>query len=125
METPKKRKTWVGIMLFLLSKIGKASVGKFLYVHGFVAAWKRGELGEWHYDLAIAYDQYGNVLGKHYFNKQWIKPHSPYKFGNPDRTISSTIGENKRENLLLKEGKIIDNILEKFEHNHSIKSIEE
>lgn len=44
------------------------------------------------------------------------------RFGDPDQTISAALGYNKNINNLTKLGKIISNILDKFDPNHCIKA---
>ena len=59
------------------------------------------------------------------FNSILISSKSEYKFGNPDETISSVLGKNKRAGNLLYLGKRLDAWLNGIDPNHSIKSIEE
>ena len=113
----------IGILLYIVASVGKITLAPFLYSYGFILAIRRKELGKWHKDMAIAKDQYGNVLGKYYFNNHWIKP-GGHKFGNTDETISSSIGKNKLQQTLKGQGLIIDNILNKLDKNHSIDAIE-
>ena len=47
------------------------------------------------------------------------------KFGNPDETISSVIGKNKRANALTKTGRALSFLLDWVDSNHSLKSIED
>lgn len=84
----------------------------------------------WHikkysFKLAHTIDQSGNVVCEDMFNYTLIKKNAVNKFGNPDETISSVIGKNKVKNNLTKTGNILDNILDKIDPNHSIKSIDE
>ena len=75
-------------------------------------------------DIAISLDQLGNVTCQHLFNLTLIT-RMGYKFGKPDETISSVLGKNKRKGTLSGIGGILDFILNKFDYNHSINSIEE
>jgi hypothetical protein len=59
-----------------------------------------------------------------FLNLLLIKP-GGYSFGNIDETISSCIGKNKLKGTLTKLGKAIDYMLNCFEKDHSIKSIDE
>lgn len=79
---------------------------------------------EYEKKLAEVYSQYGNVLYQHIFNKELIKPESPDKFGNRKETMSSVIGKNKVSGMLLPKGKKLDEILDKTEENHCVKSID-
>lgn len=63
----------------------------------------------------------GNVVCDKLFDLTLVKGHY---FGNEDETISSAIGRAKLNNDLTFTGKILDSILNLFENNHSIKSIE-
>lgn len=74
--------------------------------------------------LSVSKDKYGNVLGQYLFNDVLIKPYG-YKYGNGLETISSATGKNKVKGTFTEAGKFVDAILEVFEKNHSIKSINE
>ena len=114
------------IILFLIASILKWLFAPFLYCYGVVRSLYigNGEIGKWHFDLAISKDQYGNVVGKYFFNDVWIKPDG-YKFGKPDETMSSALGKNKRISMFRKFGESIANFLNKIDPNHVEKSIEE
>jgi hypothetical protein len=71
--------------------------------------------------ILISIDQMGNVVCDKLFDLTLVKGHY---FGNEDETISSAIGRAKLNNDLTFTGKILDSILNLFENNHSIKSIE-
>ena len=73
--------------------------------------------------MAVAFDMYGNVVGKEIFNDTLIKDKTIHPFGKNGETISEAIGWNKYYNNLTKTGKILDNILDFFDPNHSLKSI--
>ena len=73
--------------------------------------------------MAISRDMYANVWGKYFFNITMIKSNG-YKFGNRKETISSVYGKNLLKNTLLWLGIKINNILNKLDPNHSIKSID-
>lgn len=111
-------------LLFLLASILKWIFAPFFYCYGIIRSLTLGEFGKWHFDLAVGKDQYGNVLGKYLFNDIWIKQDG-YKFGNPDETISSALGKNKRIGKFRMFGETIANILNKLDYNHVEKSIEE
>lgn len=59
------------------------------------------------------------------FNKILISSYSEHLFGNPDETISSVLGKNKRKGTLIYLGKRLDAWLNGIDKDHSIKSIEE
>ena len=73
--------------------------------------------------IAISIDQSGGVYMSSFLNKVLIKDGS-FQFGNPDETISSCIGRNKRDNNLTNLGKLIDIFLDSMDRDHSINSIE-
>lgn len=74
--------------------------------------------------VSVALDQLGNVVCAYVFNDTLIKKGMGADFGNPDETISSVIGKNKKAGNLRTAGKILDWILSKFERDHSVKWIE-
>ena len=80
-------------------------------------------LGEYLLEIAISIDQLGNVVMQHLFNKLWISK-AGYKFGNGDETISSFIGKNLKAGTLSRFGKLISQILDTIDTNHSLNSID-
>lgn len=95
------------------------------------------KLGDYCFAIAVSIDQLGNTVMSELFNAVLIKNSiqertgilesihvSAHKFGNPDETISSVIGKNKKNGTLTISGKALDYILNIFEKDHSIKSIE-
>ena len=115
----------LGFFLYLIASIIKWVLAPGAYIYGFVASIVigNGEFDRYHHNLAVAKDQYGNALCKHLFNWTLIKKEG-YKFGNIDETISSVIGKNKLTKTLTICGKILDRMLDFFDHNHSIDSID-
>lgn len=73
--------------------------------------------------MAVAFDIYGNQVGKEIFNATLVKDKTIHEFGKKGETISEAIGWNKYNNNLSKTGKILDKILDFFDPNHSLKSI--
>ena len=78
---------------------------------------------DYFFTLAIAIDQLGNVAMGRLFNDIMIKPNRD-RFGDEDETISSVLGKNQINGTLKPFGKFLVKVLDKFEDNHSIKSIE-
>lgn len=113
----------INVLLFITASLLKWLLTPIGYLYGLVRSWNENEWGTYHLDLAIAKDQYGNALCKYLFNDLLIKWNG-YKFGNIDETISSVIGKNKVANTLTPLGLLIDRILNKFEKDHSINSID-
>ena len=75
--------------------------------------------------LAVSKDQFGNVVLEPLLSITLTKSISTALFGNEDETISSVLGKNKLDKTLTLFGKLIVKILNFFERNHSVKSIEE
>ena len=76
-------------------------------------------------DLAIAKDQTSNVYVQFYFNLFMLKKTSSDLFGNPDETISSVFGKNKRSGKLTKFGNFWANWLNKIDPGHVENAIED
>lgn len=76
-------------------------------------------------DLAISKDQYSNVSFQFPLNLLMLKKNSEYLFGNPDETISSVYGKNKRAGTLTRFGNYWANWLNKREKNHVEIAIED
>ena len=113
----------VAIVLFIL-------LLPIAIIWGVIASlWRRkaknglAELSAWFYAWAISIDQLGNVICKELFNDALIV-HKGIQFGNPDETISSVLGKNKKTGTLNFLGKALDWVLNILDPNHSIKSIE-
>ena len=81
-------------------------------------------VNEYFLDLAISLDQFGNVSMAGLLNVIFISRSSTDKFGNPDETISSVLGKNKKTGKLIYLGIKLDCLLDKLDKDHSIKSIE-
>lgn len=116
----------MGFLLFIIASVLKWAFAPVLYVYGFIASLVIGGTKEWdryNKDIAIAKDQYGNAIGKYFFNWLLIKKDG-YKFGDIDETISSVVGKNKVKGTLTIFGKILDGVLGMLEKDHSLKSID-
>lgn len=73
--------------------------------------------------MATSIDVLGNVVCSELFNQVLINKNG-YKFGNRKETISSCIGKNKRASTLTKTGLFLSSILDFFDKNHSLESID-
>ena len=73
--------------------------------------------------LAYSIDQFGNVSCQYLFNDILIK-NDGYKFGDPDETISSVLGHNKKQKTLTRFGKIIVFLLNTIDPFHVEKAVE-
>ena len=94
----------------------------YLWSFKFKKYWTK--IGLYFLTCAIAIDQAGNVFCSELFNDVLIKDDSQ-PFGDEDETISSVLGKNKLKNNLTWMGRVLDGILNVFEKNHSINSIEQ
>lgn len=113
----------LGLILSLLASVLKWILQPIAYLFGCFVALCKGEFNSYNMELAKAKDRLGNVLCKYLFNLLLIKRKS-YKFGNGKETISSVLGKNKRDKTLTIIGRLLDYVLDKFDKNHSINSIE-
>ena len=125
-QPSKKVNPFIGLLLFLISVFLLLTTGPlgFIYglLHGIFTKGFRG-LGEFLLKIAISIDQLGNVIMQHLLNLLWVKK-GGYHFGNRDETISSALGKNKAQGTLTGFGKLIDNILDLIDPNHSLNSID-
>ena len=113
----------MGFILSILSSILEWVFQPLMWTYGQIRSATKGEWNKYNMDLAKSKDKYGNVLGQYVFNDILIKPYG-YKYGNGNETISSATGKNKVRGTFRKLGRFFDAVLEKFEKNHSIKSID-
>ncbi len=122
----KKTNPIIGLLLLILSLILLIITGPIGILYGiFYSLFKKhvSGLGDYFLEIAISIDQLGNVVMQHLLNLLWVKKNG-YKFGNRDETISSVIGKNLKNKSLTSFGKIISNILDKIDPNHSLNSID-
>ena len=113
----------MGYVLFIIASILKWVLTFPAYLFGLLICILSRQFSQWHFDLAVSKDQYGNVLCKYLFNLLLIKK-SGYKFGKPDETISSVLGKNAKTKTLTLIGRIIGWTLNKLDPNHLNKAIE-
>jgi hypothetical protein len=114
----------IGLLLSIVSSVLTWVFQPIAFVFGCIVALCKKEFGYYNQQLAIAKDRYGNVLCQYIFNA-FLRKEKGYKFGNGKETISSVVGKNKKANTLTMIGKMLDAVLDKFEKNHSINSIDE
>jgi len=101
-----------GAILFLLFKMDKQLTWKYF--------------NRVFYNIAKGIDVMGNFIMAPVFNLLLIKINeSAYRFGKEGETISSALGKNIRLNNLTMLGKGLNWVLNLFDKNHSIKSINE
>lgn len=82
------------------------------------------KINKYSYALAYSIDLLGNVLGSPLFNIILIK-HGGYCFGFPGETISSVLGKNLKLNMLTRTGKLMVKLLDLFEKDHCLISIQD
>ena len=125
-QPAKKVNPFFGLLLFLISVLLFSFTVPLGFIYGFFhGVFTRGftGIGEYFLKISISIDQLGNVLMQHLLNAVWVKK-GGYLFGNRDETISSALGKNKAQNTLTGFGKLIDNILDLIDPNHSLNSID-
>ncbi len=125
-QAAKKVNPFFGLLLFLISIFLFVLTGPLGFIYGFFhGLFSRGikGVGEYLLKIAISIDQLGNVGMQHMLNALWVKK-GGYLFGNRDETISSALGKNKAQKTLTAFGKLMDNILDSIDPNHSLNSID-
>lgn len=113
----------LSFILYIVSSVLKLALGVVGGIYGFFASIIKREFDIYYMDLAVAKDQYGNALLRYLFN-DFLRKKNGYRFGNIDETISSALGKNHAAGTLTWLGRLLDNILNAFEKEHSIKSID-
>lgn len=71
---------------------------------------------------AIDIDKFANRNFRTLWNSTLIN-WGGYKFGNVNETISSALGKNKKQQTLSRSGRVLAGILDFFDKDHCIKSI--
>lgn len=75
-------------------------------------------------EVALVFDQAGNVVMQHFLNFVLLKKSKhAYLFGNKNETISSVIGKNSITNTLNIVGRVTDAFLNVIDNRHSLDSI--
>lgn len=123
-------KTLISFLLALIAVALFILIAPFGVLYGLGASFFRvkfkegfAKIGGYFMSIAISIDQSGNVFCKELFNDVLIRPKG-HPFGNEDETISSVLGKNKLGNTLTWAGKLLDKLLNVFERDHSVISIE-
>lgn len=107
------------MLWFIINRVAdllKWLIAPFCYCWGFVHSIKKKEFSQWHKDLALVKDVYGNILIKYPANTLLIKKEG-YKFGQLFDTISKVLGINKKDKTLT-GGKVIADFLNTIDPNH-------
>lgn len=108
------------LLSWILFPIGLA----YSFIRLMIKAKLRQYIDHWNklfYTIALSIDQMGNVVLQYILNDTCIQKNG-YKFGNPDKTISYQLGENKYFNTLTPFGLFISNVLDSLDENHCIKT---
>ena len=82
----------------------------------------RGNINRYLWEEAFEIDMFANRSFRTLWNLT-LRTKEGYEFGREGETISSAMGKNKRDGTLSKIGWVLDFILDLFDNNHSIKSI--
>jgi len=121
----------MGILLFLLSVIISIILFPIGLIVGIIKAIYNNKffsegifnINQKFRTLAVSIDMYGNVMASELFNYCLIKDDIIHPFGQYGETISQVIGYNKLNHNLTYLGIKLDNLLDYFDKNHSLKSI--
>ena len=98
-------------------------ISPLFIIYAFVKFIFKKGLTDYLYNTAISIDQLGNVIGAPIMNDLLITNKSNKLFGNPDETISHTLGFNFNNKTLTKLGYIIVFILNSIDENHVQKAV--
>lgn len=90
-----------------------------LFIWGVIRSLQKGEFLKWVFDLLLAFDRWGNVLGKYTFNDTFGN-----NFGNGKETISSRLGKNEMFYSLKPLGKLVAWCLNKLDKDHCKNAID-
>ena len=120
----------LGLLLLIVATVLLAPLAAWglieLFVHLF---YKRhffkslGVFGEFLLLIAVLVDVLGNVFGKVPFDRILITENG-YKFGSRFDTISYVLGMNKLKGTLTPTGEKLCGVLDWFDPNHCIKTVE-
>jgi len=107
-------KTLLNGLLALVARVSISLLGGIGYFLGLLLS---KDKAKYNLNIAISYDQLGNVILGPLMNIVLIKKEG-YLFGNPDETISFVLGQNKESGHLKKLGKDIADGLNKVDPDH-------
>lgn len=108
---------YIGTILLIIATFLDIIIGAFGYLWGVVESSIRGELNQYHQDIATAEDAFGNVIVQYFFNVIMIKK-GGYKFGLRKETCSSVYGKNKALKTLTKLGAWVAKDLDEIQPDH-------
>ena len=112
----------MGFLLNIIASVLKWVLQPAMFIIGLVVSLSRREFNKWQMDLAYAKDVWGNVLIKYVADFVLIKK-GGYRFGNKTKTISYVLGMNEIKGTLTIFGRILTNILNKLDKNHTQNAI--
>jgi hypothetical protein len=91
-------------------------------INWLLVIFKNGLSNNYFKETALDIDRFGNRNFRTLWNITLIKSEG-YKFGNELETISSVLGKNLKNKTLSNSGKLLCKILNFFDKNHCVKSI--
>ena len=104
----------ISVLLALIARISISLLGGLGYFLGLLLSKNKAK---YNLNVAISYDQLGNVILGPLMNILLIKK-GGHLFGNPDETSSFVLGENKASGHLTRKGKAIADALNKIDPDH-------
>ena len=107
------------LILAILAIILVVTVGTTGFVYGLIRQALKG-LSDYFYDVALSFDQTGNVVAQYLLNDLLIKPNG-HRAGNEDETVSQVLGVNTYhypENRLYWLGRALGWVLDKIDKDH-------
>ena len=107
------------LVLIIVCFIAKVILFPFLTIWSVYRSLEKGEFLIWLKSLEIAFDRFGNCLGKYPFNDLL-----GVGFGNSKETVSSRLGKNEVDLTAKKMGGWWIKKLNNIEKNHCIKAID-
>lgn len=115
----------VNLILLIIAYLLMSLVSVLSFIYTTIRmVWRRdwAGLSLYYYEVALAIDKAGNIIGQWTFNDWWVKPDG-YRFGNHNETVSRVLAENQHMNRWYKFGRIIGWILNTIDRNHLDKSL--
>lgn len=112
-----------GLLLFIAALVLASIVLPIGFLIGVTIHCFKGGLNDYYRRCALSIDMMGNSFCGELFNLTLAKPDG-YPYGAPKETISSATGKNLVRKTLTATGKTLSNILNLFQPNHALISID-
>lgn len=109
------------IAVFLFAVIALIVLAPSLFLFGIIAYTFSGGLGDYLYRVAYSIDQLGNAIGGPFWQVLLVNKAAPYKFGDPDDTISYALARNVGYYTIF--GLILEWALETIDPGHMAKAL--